>query len=237
MPTQHAGFMRSRRNAYLFALESAMTTQLCLDIDPVRCARSTTPCMSRSRLPSPAARWCMFRCRAQAFEWSRRDPKPRSMRDGDGWSDWAPPPHVSSNIAACAARVTLSDGTARCRWRRMKSAKRLYVCAVIAADKLGLAPEQIKVELGDSKLPPAPWQRLQSTASVAMRAKPVPRSGQAGQGANGTIEAYVENLPEGVPPGAHEICRKAIPPLCGRGQQEEYPLCLRAQFVKCGCTG
>ncbi|MEI9966060.1 MAG: molybdopterin cofactor-binding domain-containing protein [Caulobacteraceae bacterium] len=97
---------------------------------------------------------------AKAFGWSRRDPRPGSMREGDwlvglGCATTLYP----TQMAPATARVTLSPdgGSARVQTAAHEIGNGAYtVIAMTAADRLGLTVEQVTVEVGDSDLPPAP---------------------------------------------------------------------------------
>jgi xanthine dehydrogenase YagR molybdenum-binding subunit len=237
------GFMRSPpETPYLFALESAMDElSYALKIDPVQ-LRKMNDTMHEPIKGLPFTSRSLVQCfdaGAHSFEWSRRDPKPRSMRDGDWLVGLGTAATMyPSNIAACAARVTLyPDATARVQVATHEIGQGIYtVCAVIAADKLGLAPEGIKVELGDSKLPPAPVAGgSNSTASVgnAVAKACAEILNKRAKGAGGTIEAYVENLPEGAPPGAHAMMQKGHPAFArGEANNKNIRYAFGAQFVE-----
>ena len=101
-----------------------------------------------------------FDAAAKAFGWDKRNPKPGSMRDGDWLIGWGCATTMyPTQIGPAAARVTLDAArhAPRCRPRRTRSATApIPSIALTAADRLGVAPDKIAVELGDSDLPPAP---------------------------------------------------------------------------------
>ncbi len=157
------GFMRSPpEQPYMFALETAvdeMATQL--GMDPIELRRlndtrvspiSGAPFTSRSLMTC-------FDQAAEQFGWRQRDPRPRSMTDGD----WL----VGSGCAAasypvilqaCAARIALrSDGRAHVEIAVHDVGAGAYtVVQQIAARELKLRPADVTVALGDSRLPPGP---------------------------------------------------------------------------------
>ena len=118
---------------------------------------------------SKALREC-YRLGAEKFGWSRRSFEPRSMRDGrllvgwgmatGVWGAWQNP---------ASAKVTLNaDGTARVSTAATDIGPGTYtVVTIIAAEFLGLAPERVSIELGESRFPVAPSQGGSTmTASV-----------------------------------------------------------------------
>jgi xanthine dehydrogenase YagR molybdenum-binding subunit len=107
---------------------------------------------------------------------------------------------------------------------------------LVVADKLGIAPEQVTVEVGDSSLPPAPVAGgSNSTASVSNAiAKACDEIlDKRVKGANGTIEAYAENIPEGAPKNSHEMMSQGKPAFVrGEGNQKNVRFAFGAQFVE-----
>ena len=154
------GFMRSPAEVpYMFALESAMDELAHeLAIDPVELRRindtQVDPCSGRP-YSSRSLRECLD-AGAEAFGWSRHDPRPRSMREGDwliGWGFAAS--CYPSNVGASAARVSVSATRARVQVAFHELGQGAYtVIGQTAADRLGLPLERVTVELGDTDLPP-----------------------------------------------------------------------------------
>jgi xanthine dehydrogenase YagR molybdenum-binding subunit len=111
-----------------------------------------------------------FDAAAEKFGWSARTPAPRSMRDGDWLVGWGCatccyPTHV----APATARVRLTpDGSVRVQTAGHEIGNGAYTAlAIIASDKLGVPLDKVRVELGDSTLPPAPVAGgSNSTASI-----------------------------------------------------------------------
>ena len=157
------GFMRSPPEVpYLFALESAMDElAVALNMDPIELRRvndtmrepiKDLPYTSRSLMDC-------FDAAANAFGWSKRDPKPGAMRDGDWLIGWGCATTMyPTNMGPAAARVTLSpDGFARVQTAAHDIGTGAYtVIALAVADRLGVPLEKIDVQLGDSNLPPSP---------------------------------------------------------------------------------
>jgi xanthine dehydrogenase YagR molybdenum-binding subunit len=237
------GFMRSPpETPYLFALESAMDElAYALDMDPVKLRRiNDTHVEPIKNLPfTSRSLMACFDKAAAAFGWERRKMAPSSMRDGDWLMGWGTAATMyPSNIAACAARVSLyPDGHARVQVATHEIGQGVYtVCALIVSDKLRIDPEKVIVELGDSALPPAPVAGgSNSTASVSNAiAKACDEIlDKKGKGGGGTLEAYVENVPEGAPPTAHEMMQKGQPAFVrGEANKKNIRYGFGAQFVE-----
>jgi xanthine dehydrogenase YagR molybdenum-binding subunit len=237
------GFMRSPpETPYVYALECAMDElAYALNVDPVALRRiNDTQVEPIGKLPftSRSLMQCFEKAGA-AFGWDRRSMKPRSMRDGDWLVGWGTAATMyPANIAACAARVTLyPDATARVQVATHEIGQGIFtVCALVAANYLGVDPQKVAVELGDSNLPPAPVAGgSNSTASVsnaiAKACDEIRKKKAAGQG--GVLEAYVENVPEGAPPAAHEMMQKGQPAFVrGESNKKDIRYAFGAQFVE-----
>lgn len=164
---QHAdrntpGFMRAPAEVpYMFALESAMDElAYALAIDPVELRRINDAQVEPVKgLPysSRSLNQC-YEAAAAAFGWSRRDPKPMSMTDGDWQVGWGCASAIyPSNIAASFARVTLTAHGAKVEVAGHEIGTGAYtIYAQTAADHLGLPVSKVQVLMGDSRLPPAP---------------------------------------------------------------------------------
>ena len=157
------GFMRApAETPYIYALESAMDElAYALDIDPVELRRiNDTQVEPIKGLPYTSRH--LVECLdagAKAFGWSHRTPQPRSMRDGDWLVGWGCATTLyPTQVAPATARVSLSPGgSARVQIATHDIGNGAYtVIAMTAADQLGLPVERVKVEIGDSDLPPAP---------------------------------------------------------------------------------
>jgi len=180
-----------------------------------------------------------FEQAAARFGWSRRTPKPGSMRDGQWLVGYGTAATIyPSNIAAAAVRVTLNpDNTARVQCATHEIGTGVYtVCALVAADKLGVKPENVHVAVGDSDLPPAPVSGgSNSTASVsnavAKACAEILEKKRAG--ANGVVEAYAENVPDGGAPDSIQKLYKGIPAFVrGEGAKTNIRYAFGAQFVE-----
>jgi xanthine dehydrogenase YagR molybdenum-binding subunit len=96
---------------------------------------------------------------AQAFGWQQRNPQPGSMRDSDwlvgmGCATALYPTH----IGPAASRVRLmADGSVRVQIAAHEIGNGVYtVLAQMAAERLGVDLAAVTVEVGDTRLPPAP---------------------------------------------------------------------------------
>ena len=175
------GYMRAPPDTpYMFALESGMDELAnALGMDPIELRRindtQTDPVDGK-----PYSSRSLMKCFDQGaakFGWSRRDPKPGSMRDGDwlvgfGCATSCYP----SNIGPAAARLSLTPaGKANIQLAAHEIGTGAYTTIAIAvADGLGLRVSDVTVELGDSDYPPVPVaggsNNAASTAHVAAKA-------------------------------------------------------------------
>jgi xanthine dehydrogenase YagR molybdenum-binding subunit len=174
------GFMRSPPEVpYLFALESAMDElAVALNMDPIELRRindTTTEPIKGKPYTSRSLMAC-FDQAADAFDWSKRNPAPRSMSDGDwligyGCATTCYP----TQMAPAAARVRLQrDGRVRVQIAGHEIGNGAYtVIAQAAAERLGVPIENVGVMIGDSDLPPAPVaggsNSTASTCSAVMK--------------------------------------------------------------------
>jgi xanthine dehydrogenase YagR molybdenum-binding subunit len=97
-----------------------------------------------------------YRQGADAFGWSRRNPEPRSMRDGTELVGWGMATGVWEALQMpYAARIVLSgNGHAEVSCATSDIGTGTYtVMAQVAADTLGLPIDNVTVKLGDSTLP------------------------------------------------------------------------------------
>ncbi|MEZ5307893.1 MAG: xanthine dehydrogenase family protein molybdopterin-binding subunit [Pyrinomonadaceae bacterium] len=156
-----------------FALESAIDElSYKLGIDPLE-MRKINYAEKDPETGKPFSSKALMKCfeaGASKFGWDKRKPEPRSMRDGDllvgwgtaigTWGAWQAPASV---------KITLrKDGTVHVGSATSDIGPGTYtVITMIAAEFLGVAPEKIKFELGDTRLPEAPSQGGSiTTASV-----------------------------------------------------------------------
>jgi xanthine dehydrogenase YagR molybdenum-binding subunit len=157
----------------MFALESALDELAYkLKMDPVQ-LRHINDVRQEPIEGKPFSSRQLTQCfeqAARAFAWSSRNPEPRSMRDGD----WM------IGMGCATAVYPTSVGTACARVRLAANGKVLVqsasheigtgvrtVAGQVAAEELGVDFNLVSVEMGDTRLPPAPVSGgSNSTASV-----------------------------------------------------------------------
>jgi xanthine dehydrogenase YagR molybdenum-binding subunit len=157
----------------MFALECAMDElAYALRIDPLELRLinySEVDPESGKPWSSKALREC-YRLGAEKFGWKDRKWEPRSMRDGRLLVGWGMATGVWGAFQREAtARITLrANGTAHVTSATSDIGPGTYtVMTMIAAEYLGLRPEQVNFELGDTRFPRAPSQGgSQTTSSV-----------------------------------------------------------------------
>ncbi len=160
---QLPGFMRAPPELpYLFALESALDELAhALKMDPIELRRRNDarvdpidglPYSSRALMPC-------YDAGAQAFGWQRRRSTPGALRDGDWLVGYGcATAFYPANIGPADCRVTLlSADRARVEIGGVDIGNGSYtILTQVAAEGLGLQPQQVEVVLGDSSLPAAP---------------------------------------------------------------------------------
>jgi len=171
---QTPAFMRSPPELpYMFGLESAMDElAYALNLDPIELRRRNEPTVDAVGGKKFSSRQLMpcYEQAARTFGWSKRDPRPGSMRAGDWLIGMGCATAVyPTNVAAAAARVRItSAGEVRvqCASHEIGTGIRT-VAGQMAAEELGVPFSAVTVETGDSDLPPAPVSGgSNSTASV-----------------------------------------------------------------------
>jgi xanthine dehydrogenase YagR molybdenum-binding subunit len=156
-------FMRAPGEASgIFALESAMDElAVALSIDPVELRLRNEPEQDEfKKLPfsSRSTREC-YRVAAERFGWSRRNPEPRSMRDGRWLIGWgmATATYPMNYAPASAMARLLPDGTAVVTSASSDMGPGTWTSMTqVAAETLGLPIERVSFILGDTTLPQAP---------------------------------------------------------------------------------
>lgn len=148
----------------MFALESALDElSYALKIDPLELRLinyAETDPESGKPFSSKALREC-YRLGAEKFGWSKRNPEPGSMRDGRLLVGWGMATGTwSAGQQPATVIITLkADGTANVASAVSDIGPGTYtVMTLIAAEQLGIAPEKIKTEIGDTKFPRGPSQ-------------------------------------------------------------------------------
>jgi xanthine dehydrogenase YagR molybdenum-binding subunit len=146
----------------VYALEAAMDElAVALKIDPLelrlRCY-SDRDQNTGQPYSSKALREC-YRQGAEAFGWSRRNPAPRSMRDGKELVGWGMASGVWEALQMpIAVRVVLTaNGHAEVSCATSDIGTGTYtIMAQVAAERLGLPLDAVSIKLGDSGLPQSP---------------------------------------------------------------------------------
>ena len=142
-----------------FALESAMDElAYATGIDPLalRLLNDTDTDPNSGRPFSTRAMRTCLTAGAARFGWDKRTPEPRSMRDGRYLIGQGMAAAIYTHWRwAAKARVTVNrDGSAVVEAGTHDLGTGTYtVMQQVAADTLGLAPEEVKVRLGDTRLP------------------------------------------------------------------------------------
>ncbi|WP_123027101.1 xanthine dehydrogenase family protein molybdopterin-binding subunit [Mycolicibacterium stellerae] len=145
-----------------FALECAMDDLAHrLAMDPIELRLRNEPTRDFSEdLPFSTRRLTdCLREGAATFGWSRRNPTPRSVRDGDelvGIGVAAAAYHTSRSECAAIARIN-ADGIAEVQSGTSDMGPGTYTSMTqVAADALGLPIAKVRFSLGDSNFPKAP---------------------------------------------------------------------------------
>ncbi len=158
-----------------FALESAMDElATTLGMDPVALRLKNyaeTDPESGKPWSSKSLREC-YRVGAERFGWARRSARPGAMRKGDVLVGYgmASATYPSYRLPASASVRLTSDGAGGVRALVQTASQDLgtgtyTVMTQLAADALGLTPEQVRFELGDSRMPPSPVSGGSMTAA------------------------------------------------------------------------
>ncbi len=107
---------------------------------------------------------------AERFGWANRKPEPRSMRNGTELIGWgmATETYPSNRLAASAMVRLKPDGRVLVASGTQELGNGMYtLLTLVAADALGMPPDMVDAELGDTRLPEAPISAgSMSTTSV-----------------------------------------------------------------------
>ena len=175
------GFMRSPPEVpYMYALEAAMDEMAeALNIDPVE-FRRINDTMVDPITKKPYSSRSLMKCydeASTAFGWAKRNPKPGSMKEGDWLIGWGcATATYPTNVAPATVRVRLyRNSQALVQLAAHDVGTGTYtVAGQITARELGLPVESVRVEMGDSALPPSPISGgsnvTASASSVIMQA-------------------------------------------------------------------
>jgi xanthine dehydrogenase YagR molybdenum-binding subunit len=145
-----------------FALESAMDDLAHrLGLDPIELRLRNEPDHDQTDgLPFSTRRLTeCLQSGADTFGWARRNPQPRSMRDGDrliGMGMAAAGYHTARSPSDAYARLN-ADGTVDVQTATSDMGPGTYTSMTqVAADALGLPMARVRFALGDSRYPNAP---------------------------------------------------------------------------------
>ena len=168
----------------LFALESAMDeVAVALKLDPIelrlRCYSDRDQNQDKP-YASKALHEC-YRQGAEAFGWVKRNPAPRSMRDGSNLIGWGMATGVWEALQVpITVRIVLSaNGHAEVACATSDIGTGTYtIMTQVAADVLGLPLDSISIKLGDSSLPQSPveggsWIATSVSNGIATTARAV----------------------------------------------------------------
>jgi xanthine dehydrogenase YagR molybdenum-binding subunit len=146
----------------VYALECAMDElAVALALDPLDLRyRNYSDREQSGDIPfsSKKLREC-YRQGAEAFGWSKRVPRPRSMRDGSELVGWGMATGIWEALQMkIAVRIVLTaNGHAEVACATSDIGTGTYtIMAQVAADMLGLPLDNISIKLGDSTLPQSP---------------------------------------------------------------------------------
>ncbi len=168
----------------VYALECAMDElAVALKLDPLELRyRVYSDRDQNNDLPysSKQLREC-YRQGADAFGWDRRNPAPRSMRDGCELVGWGMATGVwdAYQMPAAARIVLTANGHAEVACGTSDIGTGTYtIMAQVTADMLGLALDNVTVRLGDSTLPHSPveggsWIAVSVSHAIAAAADEV----------------------------------------------------------------
>jgi xanthine dehydrogenase YagR molybdenum-binding subunit len=170
----HAGAMRAPGEASgMLSLECAMD-ELAekLGIDPVELRIRNEP-TADPETGRPFSIRQLVRCMregAQKFGWDRRFPRPGQVRDGRWMVGMGMAAAIRGNflLPAKASFTVDAEGVITVRQGMTDIGTGTYtVLAQIAAETLGVPLNKVRVEIGDSELPPAPGSGGQFGAATA----------------------------------------------------------------------
>jgi xanthine dehydrogenase YagR molybdenum-binding subunit len=171
------GYMRSPPVVpYIYALESAMDEMAVkLGMDPVEFRRvndTTTSPVDGKPYSSRSLMQC-YEQAADAFGWKGRNATPSSMRDGDWLIGWGCATALyPTHVGPAVARVRLMyNGDVKVQTAAHEIGNGIYtILSQLAAERLGVNLSSVRVEVGDSRLPPAPVAGGSNTSASACSA-------------------------------------------------------------------
>jgi xanthine dehydrogenase YagR molybdenum-binding subunit len=146
----------------IFALESAMDElAYAVDVDPLqlRLMNYAEKDQTQDRPFTSKELRAAYQIGAERFGWRKRNPKPRSMRDGRELVGWGMASGIwEASMQQTSARAVLTaEGRLEVATAMADIGTGTYtILTQIAADALGLRMEDVTVRLGDSTLPASP---------------------------------------------------------------------------------
>jgi xanthine dehydrogenase YagR molybdenum-binding subunit len=113
---------------------------------------------------------------AERFNWAKRSPEPRSMKEGREFIGWGVATGLWESMfmkTSASAQLTANGHLEVASASSDIGTGTYTVMMQVAADTLGLSPDAITVKLGDSSLPPAPveggsWGAASTGAAVQL---------------------------------------------------------------------
>jgi xanthine dehydrogenase YagR molybdenum-binding subunit len=188
-----------------FALESALDElAVKLQIDPIE-LRLKNYAEQDPETGHPWSSKSLRQCYAQGAErigWSRRNPLPGSMRDGDRMIGFgmATATYPAKRMPANAVARLMSDGSFVIQAATHELGTGTYTAMTqVAAAALGVGVDRVRFELGDSRLPENPISAGSMTASS---------TGPAVDAAARALRARLESL--GASPADVDRCRALV---------------------------
>lgn len=211
------GFMRSPPEVpYMFALEVAMDEMAeKAGMDPVKFRQindAQTSTYKNKRFTSRSLIQCLNQG-AAAFGWNKRNPRPNSMRDGDWLVGYgvAMASYPTNHVPVAVRVRVLADGTAAVQVSAHDPGTGAYtMAAMIAGQELGIDPQKVRVEMGDSRLPPGPIAGgsnttasicnaiAQACSNIRVRLKVAPGQSVTMAMSGGAVEEYLNWAPPGL---------------------------------------
>ncbi|MCE7010972.1 xanthine dehydrogenase family protein molybdopterin-binding subunit [Kibdelosporangium philippinense] len=154
-------FMRSPQMTAHFGLETALDElSYELGMDPLELRRRNYTDVNPTTGQRFSSKFLLdaYKLGADAFGWSRRNPKPGSTRDGHEFVGWGMATeahdHGGNNSSSSMVRMA-PDGTVLSQMATQDIGTGTYtVFTQIVADALGVPLNQVRVELADSNFPP-----------------------------------------------------------------------------------
>lgn len=144
-----------------------------LGLDPMELRLRNLP---RAGDPGTGKPWTSFNAEAcwrrgaETFGWASRDPRPGATRVGDELVGWgcATAAYPAARKKASANAALFSDGTVEVRLASHDAGHGTYTAlTIVACEALGVAPDRVRVFLGDTRYPEAPVSGGSSTLASA----------------------------------------------------------------------